>query len=399
METKTSNYSWSESCSLSAYFPTSSGSGSTVADSKSFTRLSRSNWRDGIKRHYPVGNAYGFTKITREPTTISGIATVSRPSPNYKLVPFTVSGTTGYSFGTVAYDTSSLIAAAKTDALGKFMSKANGDTAGLVMAGELKDSLKLFHPRCSSMVKLTTTYYRSFRKIFTNSRFRSAFLRDLNNLYLEWTYGIAPFMSDMESANSAIQHIINNDMYRRDSGKGYSSDSAYTTTSVQTTGAGHFTFRFRTKVDINVEVSIKGGRHVYADWTSDALAQNFGFNLHSVPSAAWELTPYSFVVDYFSNVGSLISAITGTNQHHYFVTTSTKTSKKSSPVNLFGHCSYVGSRGQDISFLIQGSTEYAEFTRALSLPSASELTLRFNLPTFKQDINLASLIYAFKNRR
>lgn len=41
-----------------------------------------------------------------------------------------------------------------------------------------------------------------------------------------------------------------------------------------------------------------------------ALASQLGFNWHEVPSTAWELVPYSFVVDWFVNVGDWLRAVT-----------------------------------------------------------------------------------------
>lgn len=44
--------------------------------------------------------------------------------------------------------------------------------------------------------------------------------------------------------------------------------------------------------------------------TSDELAALFGTRLRDIPATIWELVPYSFVIDWFTNVGDWLQAIT-----------------------------------------------------------------------------------------
>jgi len=118
--------------------------------------------------------------------------------------------------------------------------------------------------------------------------------------WLKYRYGIMPFvrlLNDTLVVGSRIRT-------RRETARaGTATGSREVFTSPITYGSFHNSWFVRT---CDWEASVRAGiLYEYRDF-----GNKYGFSLSNVPAAIWELTPWSFVVDWFANTGDFIRALT-----------------------------------------------------------------------------------------
>lgn len=119
--------------------------------------------------------------------------------------------------------------------------------------------------------------------------------RELANSWLEGRYGWRPLVSDIRNLAQAIQSF-NDRKQRHSEKKGYK--TSWTNASQWITGLGTNNELHFSKSDF-VTVGVNGCV------TADIAVPKFQVNLFRT---GWELIPYSFVIDWFCNVGQAISA-------------------------------------------------------------------------------------------
>lgn len=115
----------------------------------------------------------------------------------------------------------------------------------------------------------------------------------MNNL------GLRPLMMDIDFITKGIRNLHKEE---RQTSRASEQDQASTTSSQDVSyGAAKFTI----ETTQTSKVSVRS----FVSWFDkfDVL-QDHGLSLFDVPSAAYELIPYSFVLDYFINLGPLIEA-------------------------------------------------------------------------------------------
>jgi len=116
----------------------------------------------------------------------------------------------------------------------------------------------------------------------------------MNNL------GLRPLMMDIDFIMNQVSQLHTKS--ERQTSRGGESDSRSATSSATLTyGSGRFTIEttWRTEVSVRSFVS-------YFD-KFDVLLDH-GASIYDVPSTAWELIPFSFVLDYFVNVGQVLES-------------------------------------------------------------------------------------------
>jgi len=119
--------------------------------------------------------------------------------------------------------------------------------------------------------------------------------------WLEARYGWRPFLKEIESILNALKKPYSPRLTAR------ATRTRSSTLSSTTTGGLGGGFDWPQTVTSVQNVTVRSGviyEHVLS------LEGDFGFTWRDLPSAAWELIPYSFVVDWFINAGSFIEALT-----------------------------------------------------------------------------------------
>lgn len=143
------------------------------------------------------------------------------------------------------------------------------------------------------------------RRLTATRKFPSAeaYAQALASSHLSFMFGVKPFVKDMHELLGII-----NDAKRtktRFTARGYSSlsssgsgTSAYNDGEVTGTNSYTYSTLYTVRAGILYEVNI------------DLGLSKLGLTVSDIPSALWELTPWSFVFDWVTNLGDVISALT-----------------------------------------------------------------------------------------
>jgi len=170
------------------------------------------------------------------------------------------------------------------EALDRLNKKARGELDLSVSAFQAKQTIRMFN---------VTESLLAFASRKAN------ILRRVGSKWLEWQYGWKPLISDIYSvADESLRYILNeSENIEGRASRKFSGSKAYQGLSqnpkVKTDKVSYTTFQ---ACKIGVKMSRKQETNL-ARWTS----------LNPI-SIAWELLPYSFVVDWFYDVGGMLRA-------------------------------------------------------------------------------------------
>ena len=241
-----------------------------------------------------------------------------------------------------------------------------GDVQGLAALGELHQTLNLLGDPVRTLQDFL------WKKAWANADWkaargaiakRKALLSLLSSLWLQYQYAFRPAIMEIEGV---LKELGTQTFNTRRTSRG--SDSRVITASrAYTSGYGGIDVDF-TETQVT-ELSVRSG--VLYDAVVDPIKQ-FGLHWTNLPSALWELTPWSFVADWFTNVGDYLQAIApkiGVNTLAEFHTVEVKTTikRKSGAARVTSGNNWVTKRspdGEDVAV-------YQSRTRRNFLPSPS----------------------------
>lgn len=196
-------------------------------------------------------------------------------------------------------------------ALAKAYAKTKDADLNLFVAlGEIKETIELLRNPISSLL-------RAFSKAPGPYPGMHRLADAMGGSWLTWWYGIYPLYQDICSAIKLIQNPPSSKGLgmRRMRASVRSSDSK--TTSTMT---GVLSFQFN--ADETTETMRKASAVVYYRLNLSGISKFegpriLGFAYDQIPANLWELVPFSFVVDWFYDVGAWLSNLTPSGSVQY----------------------------------------------------------------------------------
>lgn len=183
------------------------------------------------------------------------------------------------------------------------------DVEGLVILGELKETLAMLkHPLNSlnraldRMLQEQRNAARYGGKKYKRKHSNGGQIIDaVTGTHLEVIYGVMPLINDV----NAVLRALGGRYSKRDTSRGQVSDEEeatftrpYSQNGCTGTIEGTNTRTVTVRAGLLYETSIP------------SILDQYGLSLVNVPSTLWELTTLSFVLDWFVNIGDMISALT-----------------------------------------------------------------------------------------
>lgn len=217
------------------------------------------------------------------------------------------------------FSTGADLALANNQALSRLLNdvrKNNNTFSGGVFLGEIREVMRMIRSPAKLLREGIGDYFSTLRK--RKGRAPKHRLKDiLSSTWLEYSFGWQPLLSDVKAAAEALARFENDS--RRSSARGYGISETLNSNSVsQGNSPNYFRFNevFREKAVAKVIYRCGLKYETAAPFGSaNRLAELSGFTLADFVPTIWELVPWSFIVDYFSNVGDILSCATTDTSH------------------------------------------------------------------------------------
>lgn len=303
-----------------------------------------------------------------------------------------------FAFESLGYPSSEGVAEdiAKT----RFVSEARKKTTefqGGVFLGELRETIHAIKHPADAIRKGLGDYLSAVKKRSRGFKGKSSYgaaRRMVGGTWLEYAFGWAPLLHDVQSAAEALAKFnggFTPNLKVR--GFGRHDAEAYELDTGVGTWYGDYVGKIRHSTQ--TKASVYGAMKTIVSTDAPTFRGSFGLRARDVIPTIWELIPFSFVTDYFTNVGDIINAgcYSGEDLSWSSMSVKTTTTRKSGELHLLP-----GSRPES-------SPPYTEVTGSATLGSFSQeassfyreknvgLTpqLRFTVPGIRQAFNLAAL--------
>lgn len=167
----------------------------------------------------------------------------------------------------------------------------------------LRRPLDGIHRNTWDLIRKVTSMKRLFRR---NPR---AYARMLSGAWLSWSFGVRPLLSDVGGLEAAIRDM-GNELGARDRlpiiGNGQDVQFAFVYGGYSTPYMDDAVHDSTLKTISHVRYK---GACIATPPGSHPLLAHFGFTPEDIAPAVWEAIPWSFMIDYFVNVGEKIESL------------------------------------------------------------------------------------------
>jgi hypothetical protein len=173
--------------------------------------------------------------------------------------------------------------------------------------GEYKQSVEaLIHP-LGSLKSHVLSYFPKLKKVRGKYKDATSLRKALADTYLEWTFGWKPLALDVSDAYVGLQNRsrLTSQHHIKSSARATHTGSA----AISQMNSGVMNIQQNSKSYSSYSVRYKGAIAVKMGPTGVvSVPQTLQLDLPHFLPTAWDLLPYSFIADYFVNIGDIVRA-------------------------------------------------------------------------------------------
>jgi hypothetical protein len=283
------------------------------------------------------------------------------------------------------------VGTADNDAAGDWYKKVRNRMStfkGLTFAAESLEAKRMIFDRSTKMLTKIPIFQNLLRKRWVRSRTKRGKLRTLSNSWLELQYGWAPLVSDLEDANKVLQNPTPQYKYVKGEGNARSIEE----NSSDEGGQNDVFWDLTKRLSSRYYIKYYGVIQARADPSGSRL-QDWGLTTREFLPTLWEVIPWSFAVDYFTNVSDIINAVSYASVGVRWVsraqiwerTCTRRYVCRSTPP------SYLPVYNVDFNIPSSVIVTSRKVVRTAKIGDIPIPSLQFQLPNWKQTLNLAAL--------
>lgn len=290
--------------------PFSSDTGSYTL-SKNFSGYKQPGWRTVIRRK---GNATTSASGSIETLVIPYTSNVMkrRLSFNGNIERFVGDGYVSmFQYSELLPITSSApVSQIDAIALTKFLKACKGaqrQFSGGVFLGELRETLHLIKNPASAFRSLITDYVGACRRTSRRLSPRDT-VKHISNQWLEFSFGMLPLLSDISDGYKALERLYFNLPTKYVSAKESRDYEVNVLTKNSALWAQYFPVLVHCKSTGTYSRTWRGEVRLAMQGIGSPPSEALGFTIRDFIPTVYELIPYSFLVDYFTNIGDILEA-------------------------------------------------------------------------------------------
>jgi hypothetical protein len=368
----------------------------------SFAGVQNASWRDQVRRGISATTVASGIKFDANRNRLYAQADFYDLNKPHNLTKTHVTGDVGFGDFPFARSDQSTIDSANNRAISKFLDAlldARSSFESGQDLGEYKETLHGLQKPLSSLQDLTLGYLAKLKKVKHRTKGTVNLRKALTSTYLEFTFGWNPLAKDVADAYSKLRkHRFDIVPISSKATVPYGGSSVFFH-DFTLSGAAGLNFWFNATYVGHHSIRYKGAVRTGANPQGQVpLAQDLQLTPDRWLPTAWDLIPYSWIVDYFTNVGDIINAAAAmTSQITWLQRTDRiKWEQKTGPFGLMPNYSTPPDGFRADAYCSGGETTftYIEFLRQPYNPVALAPSLEFRIPTLgsKPWRNIGALI-------
>jgi hypothetical protein len=187
--------------------------------------------------------------------------------------------------------------------------QAQTSLQGLVSAGEIGETVRLVNGAGRGLFRGVSNYLSDVSYLTKGKRITpQGLVRAVGEKWLEYAFGWRPLIADIDQGMTAFDRWKNRRSLSVKVRAQSQSLEKIPASAYEITYARH-AFRVMPMMTSTYGYRIYGQVRVNSQAGLGSLAHEFGFKPDEVIPTLWELIPFSFLSDYFINIGAVISAM------------------------------------------------------------------------------------------
>lgn len=211
---------------------------------------------------------------------------------------------------------SSLVTSAKAKAYGylnSYIDNAYSSFSGQTFVGELRETVDMLKDPFSNLKGLCKELAYALLALKKSKLAGKELAEAVSKVWLQFRFGLLPLVNDIDAIVDIINDVSRNSASKKNRFYGFDESSSVSVDNNYATGLASVSARRELTTIDRVDVYLHCGlifKHDPTLYSAQSGALKELLDASELPSTLYELTPFSWLLDYFTNVGTIISSAT-----------------------------------------------------------------------------------------